>query len=693
MCGIFAYINYHERQTVREIFNVLLDGLQRVEYRGYDSAGLCIDGRDADQPPVLIRSVGNIAQLRKLVFSDETVSLVDLDASFDVHVGIAHTRWATHGMPSVKNCHPQASNDQGFVVVHNGIMTNFMPVKQMLLERGYHFSSDTDTEVIAVLLEYLHTQEPKLSLVELATRITSILEGAYALLVKSMFFPNELIACRKSSPLMVGFRRGGPSGAVANGDALPLTELYFASDANSFIAHTREVIFLENGDIAHFHDGALALYATSNTTAGLNNSVAVATPVSRAPQIIDATPEGLSKDGYEHFMLKEIYEQPESVTRTMRGRINFLKGDVNFDGMDASILAALSRAHCLMLISCGTSYHSCLAVRPIFEELLRNLSVVVENAPYFMDRQPRVHRDDVCVFVSQSGETADTIMALQHSKAAGATLIGVTNVPGSTVSRQTDYAISLNAGVEVGVASTKAYTSQIVLLTLLALLMSQTTNSSWNDKDTTGNIRGNTEENKKEVEEGKEENNQYVQKRRAEIISGLTALPAAISQCLKFVSDAVISIAEEWHDASTILVIGRGYDYPTALESALKVKEVSYVFTEGIHSGELKHGPLALVDANSRVIAFCAHDRHFELSKSAIQQVKARGGRVVAVTTQKDAEVENATTLCVEVPKVVDCLQGVVNVVPLQLLAYYLAVRRGHNVDCPRNLAKSVTVQ
>ncbi|RNC30838.1 glucosamine-fructose-6-phosphate aminotransferase, partial [Trypanosoma cruzi] len=277
-------------------------------------------------------------------------------------------------------------------------------------------------------------------------------------------------------------------------------------------------------------------------------------------------------------------------------------------------------------------------------------------------------------------------MALQYSKAAGATLIGVTNVPGSTVSRQTDYAISLNAGVEVGVASTKAYTSQIVLLTLLALLMSQTTNSSWNDKETTKNIRGNTEENKKEVEEGKEENNQYVQKRRAEIISGLAALPAAISQCLKFVSDAVISIAEEWHDASTILVIGRGYDYPTALESALKVKEVSYVFTEGIHSGELKHGPLALVDANSRVIAFCAHDRHFERSKSAIQQVKARGGRVVAVTTQKDAEVENATTLCVEVPKVVDCLQGVVNVVPLQLLAYYLAVRRGHNVDCPRNL-------
>ncbi|KEG12615.1 putative glucosamine-fructose-6-phosphate aminotransferase [Trypanosoma grayi] len=674
MCGIFAYINFRFRRTTRDILNVLLDGLKRVEYRGYDSAGLCVDHRDSHQPPALLRSVGNIASLRELVFSAENAAAVDPDAAVDTHIGIAHTRWATHGAPSVANCHPQLCNDKAFVVVHNGIMTNFMPVKQMLCEKGYHFNSDTDTEVIAVLIEYVFKQEPTLSFVQLATKVTAMVEGAYALLIKSTHFPGELIACRKSSPLMVGIRRegGGEGGSSKSGTkALGPCEIYFASDVNSFIDHTREVIFLDDDDIAHFHDGALDFY----TTAGSSDAASAAVPITRVAQTIDHSLEALSKGSYEHFMLKEIHEQPDSVTRSMRGRIDFQTGLVHLDGLDASTVAAMRGSRRIVLISCGTSFHSCLATRPIFEELLPGISIMVENAPDLMDRCPHVFREDLCVFVSQSGETADTLMALQHCKAGGAKLVGLTNVSGSSVLRQTDHAILLNAGVEVGVASTKAYTSQMVVLTLFALLLSQESGHG-NDVKTVL------------TEEGKR-----LQKRRAEIISGLSALPGAIARCLKDVHDAVVALADEWQNEQTILVLGRGYDYATALESALKVKEVSYVYTEGIHSGELKHGPLALVDAQSKVVAFCAHDRYFERSKNAVQQVKARGGRVVAIVTQKDAEILSATTLCVEVPTVVDCLQGIINVVPLQLLSYYLAVRRGHNVDCPRNLAKSVTVQ
>ncbi|RNF10806.1 putative glucosamine-fructose-6-phosphate aminotransferase [Trypanosoma rangeli] len=688
MCGIFGYVNYNTRRTMREIVNVLMDGLRHVEYRGYDSAGLCVDGFDDAHTPVVIRSVGNIDQLRTLVFSDENAVLLNLGAASDVHVGIAHTRWATHGTPSVKNAHPQCSNNRAFVVVHNGIMTNFMRVRQLLLNKGYKFGSDTDTEVIAVLAEDLHAHEPQLSFVELATKLTSIVEGAYAILIKSTVFPGELIACRKSSPLVIGVCRGEANGCTSGAKEPLLTELYFASDVNSFISHTREVIFLDDDDIAHYHDGALAIY--SSTIPAHPNTAVVARPVARKTQNVGHAFEEISKNGYKHFMLKEIDEQPESVTRTMRGRIDFVKGEVNFDGMDASAMVALSTARCIMLIACGSSYHSCLAVRPIFEELLPNISVVVEGAADFNDRKPRVQRGDVCVFVSQSGETADTLVALQHCKKGGAVLVGVTNVLGSSVVRQADHAFFLNAGVEVGVASTKAYTSQVVLLTLLALLLSQTEGSEKNGKHPTGNVPKDVREDEnKEAAESK----RRIQKRRAEILTGLAALPAAISQCLKTVRDTIISLAEEWQDISTLLVIGRGYDYSTALESALKIKEVGYVYTEGIHSGELKHGSLALVDAQARVIAFCVHDRFFEFSKSAIQQLKARNGRIVAITTQKDAEVDNAAVRCVEVPGVVDCLQGVVNVVPLQLLAYYLALQRGNNVDCPRNLAKSVTVQ
>lgn len=683
MCGIFGYVNYTKPRTRREILNVLIEGLQRVEYRGYDSAGLCVDSQDASRTPLLIRSVGNISQLRECVFSGDSASDAGLDVSFDVHVGVGHTRWATHGVPCVSNCHPQASNGNEFFVVHNGIVTNFMPIKQMLLAEGYRFDSDTDTEVVAVLAEHFYAAQPTLSFAQLATKLTGMIEGAYALLIKSRFFPGEVIACRRNSPLMIGVQCGASCKDPDGVSASPFTELYFASDLNSFIARTQEIIFLEDGDIAHFHDGALEFYTMAT---------GVETRVTRTSEHVEHAVEGTCKNGYDNFLLKEIYEQPDSLIHAMRGRVNFKTGHVQFDGIDANTAATFRKARRVMLIACGTSYHSCLAVRPIFEELLVATCVVVENAPDFMDRRPHVFSDDLCVFVSQSGETADTLMALQHCKENGAVLVGVTNVPGSSLLRSTNHTIFLNAGTEVSVASTKAYTSQVVVLTLFALFMSQDDGSGAPSGTANGRCTNNISNNCSNVQ-GCHTDSKQVQKRRAEIFSGIAALPGAVATCLERTRDVVASLAETWRGAGAILVLGRGYDFPTALEAALKIKELSYVFTEGIHSGELKHGPLALVDDSSCVISFCAHDRFFDRSKGAIQQVRARGGRVVAVTTGEDAEVLNATTMCIVVPAVVDCLQGVVNVVPLQLFAYYLALQHGHNVDFPRNLAKSVTVQ
>ncbi|CBH12751.1 glucosamine-fructose-6-phosphate aminotransferase, putative [Trypanosoma brucei gambiense DAL972] len=659
MCGIFGYILHRIPCTTRDVLNVLLDSLQRMEYRGYDSAGLCVDDVKSKKH-IVVRSVGNISKLRERVFSG--CADLDFNAQLENHEGIAHTRWATHGPPSEANCHPQASNNMEFVVVHNGIITNFMTIKQMLLEEGYHFSSDTDTEVIVVLAEHIFSKDHSISFADLAGKVMAELDGAYALLIKSVHFPGELIACKEASPLVIGLQNGksnGTASGIANGSVM--NKLFFSSDVASFLPYTQEVIFLEDGDVAHYSKGALTLYND-------------ATPVSRTSQTVDVSPEGLCKGAYPSFMLKEIYEQPESVSRSMRDRIDFNTREVTIKEMSDGVRTTLLSARRLMLVACGTSFHSCVAARPIFEELLPNISITLENAPDLLDREPRIGSDDVCVFVSQSGETADTLMALQYCKKYEAMIVGLTNVPGSSVLRLSDFALLLNAGVEVGVASTKAYTSQVVVLTLLALFLSKE-NCSGNSSHSHGGSQS------------------PIQKRRLEIIDGLAALPGALSHCLKCTNDVATKLAEELCDAKAILILGRGYDYATALEAALKVKELTYIHTEGIHCGELKHGPLALVDEHSTIVAFCPHDKFLGRSKSAIQQVKARGGRVVAITTEPDAELVSATSRCVEVPAIVDCLQGIVNVVPLQLLAHHLAVRRGLNVDCPRNLAKSVTVQ
>ncbi|KAG8342647.1 Glutamine amidotransferase domain [Trypanosoma vivax] len=663
MCGIFAYINYKIPRTFRDICEILLDGLQRIEYRGYDSAGICVDN-PVCETIVLIRNVGNISDLRKRVFGDKLgVVTTHAEEVFDVHVGVAHTRWATHGVPSESNSHPQVSNDQSFIVVHNGIVTNFMPIKQELLEEGYNFTSSTDTEVIAVLAEQIFKKDPTVDLLRIATEIVKKAEGTYALLIKSTHFPGELVGCMCGSPLVVGFQQGSEASGGCGG-GVPLQEMYFSSDVNSFLPRTNKVSFLEEGDIVLVRQGFASFY---------NFKDGAATPVTRAAKTVAYTSEGLSKGQYTSFMLKEIHEQPESVTRCMQGRVNMETGLVAFDDLSEDVLAGLRGAECIRLIACGTSLHSCVAARPIFEELLPDKIIIVENALDLLDRHPNTKPGDACIFVSQSGETADTLAALHHYKKQEVVLVGVSNVPESTLLRLVDAKILLNVGVEVSVASTKAYTSQIVVLTLVALVLNQGPRGA--SQTSYGNLEA-------------------VKQRRAEILDGLSLLSTTIATCLNSVDGVIKQLANRWKDIGSLLILGRGYDHATALESALKVKELSYIFAEGIHAGELKHGSLTLVDEQSFVIVFCSHDRFLERSMNAIQQVRARGGNVVAVTNaQPSAELLSAGVHCIQVPTIIDCLQGVVNVVPLQLFAHHLAVIRGLNVDCPRNLAKSVTVE
>lgn len=668
MCGIFGYANGKRTRSTREILDILIRGLQKVEYRGYDSAGLAIDANigcgDAEtaavpQPrPCIVHSVGNIEQLRAKVFSDGVAAaLPPMDATTDHHIGIAHTRWATHGAVCERNCHPQQSNNGEFSIVHNGIVTNFATLKEFLKQEGYSFDSDTDTEIICVLAEYLYTRKGIHNFVDLMLELSHLVEGAYALLVKSVYFPDEIVATRKGSPLMVGVRQVDDHGRAIKlhtydtPDPNKPIEVFFASDSNSFAEYTRNVVYLEDEDVVHYGAGVLCFYSSAERAEST---------VTREVQHLETKLESLSKGNYAHFMQKEIYEQAESVVSSMRGRIDFSNGSVRLGGFTELNIRNLLNSRRLMFISCGTSLHSCLAVRPLYEELVP-LPVSVENASDFLDRAPQIHRDDACIFISQSGETADTLMALKLCREAGALCMGITNVVGSSISRLTDFGAHLNAGVEVGVASTKAYTSQIVVMTLVALLLSR--------------------------------DSMRLQERRKEVVRGLSEMSSKITEALKTTHDPIKELAGRLKESRSLLVLGRGYDLATAMEAALKVKELSYVHTEGINSGELKHGPLALIDETMPVLALCTNDKHFERSKAAVQQVIARKGPVVAFTTEVDAELRGAAQEIVVMPKTVDCLQCIVNAIPFQLLAYYMAVLRGNNVDCPRNLAKSVTVQ
>lgn len=628
----------------------------------------------------------------KVVALDEEIrgqSEFDIDEELPIHCGIAHTRWATHGEPSGVNSHPQRSDKSNeFVVVHNGIITNYKDIKKFLETKGFHFESETDTEVIPKLVKYFYDKTKKegqdLDFRELVEMTIQQLEGAFALAFKSVKFPGEIVATRRGSPLLIGIKSQFPlktdrlpvvyssdspsevepeavdsmfatmnghswSSLVTNKES-PI-EFYFASDASAVIEHTNRVIYLEDDDVAAITNGNLSIHRIKYGDASDENYF-------REVQFLQMELQQIMKGNYSSFMQKEIFEQPESVVNTMRGRVNLESGSVRLGGL-MSHIDTIRRCRRILMIACGTSYHSALATRQLLEELTE-LPVVVELASDFLDRSTPIFRDDVCFFISQSGETADTLNALRYCKERGALIVGITNTVGSSISRDSMCGCHINAGPEIGVASTKAYTSQFLALTMFALMMSEDRIS--------------------------------MQQRRKEIIEGMKQLPDLIKKVLKL-DEEIQSLAEELYKQKSLLVMGRGFQFATCLEGALKIKELTYMHSEGILAGELKHGPLALVDKNMPVIMLVSRDAVFQKCMNALQQVTARQGRPIIICNEGDDEVKGLAFRTLEVPKTVDCLQGILSVIPLQLLSFHIACRCGYDVDCPRNLAKSVTVE
>ncbi|XP_034397543.1 glutamine--fructose-6-phosphate aminotransferase [isomerizing] 1 [Cyclopterus lumpus] len=682
MCGIFAYLNYQVPRTRREILEILLKGLHRLEYRGYDSAGVGIDAGDGKDWESNAKSIRLIKQRGKVKALDEEIDKqqdIELDVEFDVHLGIAHTRWATHGAPSPVNSHPHRSDKNNeFIVIHNGIITNYKDLRKFLESKGYEFESETDTETIAKLVKYMfdNRENDDISFATLVERVTQQLEGAFALVFKSVHYPGEAVGTRRGSPLLMGVR----SEHKLSTDHIPVlyrscakekkgctalpridqdtclfpvdekaVEYYFASDASAVIEHTNRVIFLEDDDVAAVVEGRLSIHRIKRTTGDYP---------ARAVQTLQMELQQIMKGNFSSFMQKEIFEQPESVFNTMRGRINFDNNTVILGGLKDHI-KEIQRCRRLILIACGTSYHAGVATRQVLEELTE-LPVMVELASDFLDRNTPVFRDDVCFFISQSGETADSLMALRYCKERGALTVGITNTVGSSISRETDCGVHINAGPEIGVASTKAYTSQFVALIMFALLMCDDRIS--------------------------------MQPRRREIIQGLSVLPDLIKEVLSL-DDEIQKLATKLYRHKSVLIMGRGYHYATCLEGALKIKEITYMHSEGILAGELKHGPLALVDELMPVIMIIMRDHTYVKCQNALQQIVARQGRPIVICDKDDYETAKNSSSTIKVPHCVDCLQGVLSVIPLQLLSYHLAVLRGYDVDCPRNLAKSVTVE
>ncbi|QUC18192.1 uncharacterized protein UV8b_02433 [Ustilaginoidea virens] len=702
MCGIFGYINYLVEKDRKFVLDTLINGLSRLEYRGYDSAGLAIDG-DKRNEVFAFKEVGKVAKLKKLI--DE--SNVNLEKVLDSHAGIAHTRWATHGPPSTVNCHPHRSDPTWeFSIVHNGIITNYKELKTLLVSKGFKFETETDTECIAKLTKYIYDQDPHIGFTDLAKAVIQELEGAYGLLIKSVHYPHEVIAARKGSPLVIGVKTqrrmkvdfvdveyaddntalpaeaasqnvalkknasdflspsntllGAPdksllhrsqSRAFMTDDGMPMpTEFFLSSDPSAIVEHTKKVLYLEDDDIAHIHEGSLNIHRLKKADGSSNV---------RAIQTLELELQEIMKGKFDHFMQKEIFEQPESVVNTMRGRLDIKEKSVTLGGL-RSYISTIRRSRRIIFIACGTSYHSCMAVRGIFEELAE-IPISVELASDFLDREAPVFRDDTCVFVSQSGETADSLMALRYCLERGALTVGIVNVVGSSISLLTHCGVHVNAGPEIGVASTKAYTSQFIAMVMFALSLSEDRASK--------------------------------KARREEIMEGLSNISGQIKTILELDQPIKEMCEKVFKNQKSLLLLGRGSQFSTALEGALKIKEISYLHCEAVMSGELKHGVLALVDENMPIIMILTRDEIFKKSLNAYQQVIARGGKPIVLCNPDDPEFKTSEAQKIEIPKTVDCLQGLLNVIPLQLIAYWLAVLEGLNVDFPRNLAKSVTVE
>jgi glucosamine--fructose-6-phosphate aminotransferase (isomerizing) len=611
MCGIMAYIGN------QEALPIILNGLKRLEYRGYDSAGVAVLNDN-------------------LKISKKKGRVIDLEDHMEkkaLHgsIGIGHTRWATHGEPNDQNAHPHISGNGRIVLVHNGIIENYNTIRKELSKSGHQFQSETDSEVLVHFIESIQIQN-KCSL-EKATRIAlSNVVGAYAIVLLSLDEPDRIVAARKSSPLVIGVGK----------------DSYFvASDASPIIEHTKDVIYLKDSEIAVIEKNDLLLKDVNN--------------VKSLPfvQTLEIDLDSIEKGGYDHFMLKEIFEQPRSIGDCMRGRLNAETGHLVLGGIQ-EYADQLLNAERIIMIACGTSWHACLVAEYFFEEFCR-IPVEVEYASEFRYRNPVIEKGDIVIAVSQSGETADTLAAIEMAKSKYAIVFGICNVVGSSISRASHEGAYTHAGPEIGVASTKAFTAQLIVLNMIALQLAK-------------------------------KKGYLDQEKFNSMLKEMSAIPEKVERALKN-NDNIKEVANEYKDASNSIYLGRGYNFPVALEGALKLKEISYIHAEGYPAAEMKHGPIALIDENMPVVVIATRDSTYEKIVSNIQEVKARKGKIIAIVTENDKTIKEFADHVIEIPEINEALSPLLTVIPLQLLAYHIAVMRDCNVDQPRNLAKSVTVE
>ncbi|MFT5913761.1 MAG: glucosamine--fructose-6-phosphate aminotransferase (isomerizing) [Bacteroidia bacterium] len=615
MCGIVGYIGY------RNATEVLMKGLKRLEYRGYDSAGIAL--LNSDNQLNIYKKQGKVVELEKLTAGKDINGVI----------GIGHTRWATHGIPNDINAHPHTGSAKGIAMVHNGIIENYATIKKDLERKGHVFLSETDTEVFIHFIEDIKTHN-KCSLEEAVRLALTQVVGAYAIAIISQDEPDRLIAARKGSPLVIGIGEDKK-------------EFFIASDATPIVEFTKDVVYLNDQEIAVIGNGELTIKTVDDE---------VQDPYI---QTVDMELEAIEKGGYEHFMLKEIFEQPNSISDCMRGRLVSKDNHVRLGGIRHH-LDDLVNAKRIIIVACGTSWHSGLVAEYLIEELART-PVEVEYASEFRYRNPIINEGDVVIAISQSGETADTLAAIEIARSRGAIILGICNVVGSSIARVSDGGAYTHAGPEIGVASTKAFTAQLTVLTLMALMIAK---------------------EKKTISE-----NQL-----KDLIRELESVPKKIAETLEN-TDKIEYIADLFKDATNFLYLGRGFNFPVALEGALKLKEISYIHAEGYPAAEMKHGPIALIDAEMPVVFIATRDSSYDKIVSNIQEVKARGGRVIAIVTKGDALIPKMVDYVIEVPSAHEIVMPMISVIPLQLLSYHIALMRGCNVDQPRNLAKSVTVE
>lgn len=610
MCGIVGYVGN------RIALPILIDGLKRLEYRGYDSAGVALlqDGKLQ-----IKKCVGKVSQLEEMTKELRSTATI----------GIGHTRWATHGAPNDINAHPHMDCHNNIALIHNGVIENFVTLKKKLETLGHVFKSATDTEVLVHLIEEFSRWNKDLD--QAVRGALKEVTGTYGIIVMDVFKPDTLVVARKGSPLVIGY-----------GDE----EIVIASDASALVQHTRKVTYLEDGEVAV----VTAHEATIKTLSDVE--------ITKVVEELTFDLDQIEKGGFAHFMLKEIHEQPETIENSMRGRLLEEEGMVKLGGL-GEVADKIIRAPRLIFAACGTSWHAALIGEYMLEQYAR-IPVEVEYASEFRYRNPILTKDDVVILISQSGETADTLAALREAKALGATVIGICNVVGSSVARESDGGVYIHAGPEIGVASTKAFTSQLTVLALLTILIARS--------------KGMPRE------------------KGIELVKELKQLPGKVQTILSD-SKKIEYIAQEFKDIKNFLYLGRGYNFPTALEGALKLKEISYIHAEGYPAAEMKHGPIALIDENMPVVFIAPQDRTYEKIMSNIQEVKARDGKVIAIVNKEEDGIRNLADYKIYIPQTLDLFSPILSVVPLQLMAYYIAVSRGCNVDQPRNLAKSVTVE